>query len=109
MLFASDFKVHLPITVFPKLVCTRKRTSHSCPKSSFQPLSKGSDKYVPFDPIAAEMYVMGTLPGNVWHSAKHRLCAWTQGDPFELVVPIRCPGYAETAFSGNAWGWRGGC
>jgi hypothetical protein len=43
----------------------RKRTSHSCPKKSLQPLSKGSDKYGSFDQIAAEMYVICTLLGEV--------------------------------------------
>ena len=65
MLCASDFKVHLPITVFPKSSLHAEAHFTFLPKSSLQPLSKGSDKYVLFDPIAVQMYVMGTLPGKV--------------------------------------------
>jgi len=67
---ASDFKVHLPITVFP-LGGRAPDGQSACGsalhiparKNSLQPLSKGSDKHGLFDQIAAEMYVICTLPG----------------------------------------------
>ena len=70
MQHASDFKFIFRslcsrlVAVFPTAVCMRKRTSHSCPENSLEPLSKGSDKYGPFDQIAAEMYVIRTLLGR---------------------------------------------
>jgi hypothetical protein len=67
---ASDFKVHLPITVLPlggrapKSACGNA-LHIPARKNSLQSLSKGSDKYGLFDQIAPEMYVICTLLGEV--------------------------------------------
>jgi len=72
MLRASDFKVHLPITVLPlggrvpdgQSACG-SALHIPARKNSLQALPRGSDKYGFFDQIAAEMYVICTLLGEV--------------------------------------------
>ena len=62
---SSDHRAPRLVAVFPKASLHAEARFTFLPENSLEPLSKGSDKYRSLDQIAAEMYVICTLLGEV--------------------------------------------